>query len=88
VKFYGVTGTSYFDVAQAWNAADGLVAARLRDAAQDAAAALGLEVCGGDAIVSGGQFKIVDFNDWPSFERVRAQAAHAIAGRILQLRRS
>ena len=58
---------------------------RLHGAAQSAAAALGLEVWGGDAIVDGEQFKIVDFNDWPSFERVRASAAAAIARRALEL---
>ncbi len=88
VKFYGVTGTSYFSVAEAAAAPSGPLGARLHKAAQDAAVALGLEVWGGDAIVDGGQFKIVDFNDWPSFERVRPQAAEAIAGRVLQLLRS
>ena len=87
VKFYGVTGTDYFSVAQAEDGADRSLTARLRGAAQDAAAALGLEVWGGDAIVSGGQFKIVDFNDWPSFERVRDQAAPVIAARVLHLLR-
>jgi hypothetical protein len=83
VKFYGVTGTGYFSVADSGSGA--AVPARLKDAAQAAAMALGLEVWGGDAIVNGGSFKIVDFNDWPSFERVRAQAAAAIARRALEL---
>ena len=83
VKFYGVTGTGYFSVAEATPGDP--INARLYHAAQDAAVALGLEVWGGDAIVDGEQFKIVDFNDWPSFERVRAQAAEAIARRALQL---
>lgn len=88
VKFYGVTGTDYFSVAEAEDASGSTPVTRLHDAAQDASAALGLEVWGGDAIVSGEQFKIVDFNDWPSFERVRVEAAPAIARRILQLLRS
>ena len=42
----------------------------------------------GDAIVKGDDFSIVDFNDWPSFSRVRKEAARAIARRsILRLRR-
>jgi hypothetical protein len=82
VKFYGVTGTDYFTTAEA--ASDRELMAGLPKAARDAAAALGLEVWGGDAIVDGQQFKIIDFNDWPSFERVRAQAAQAIAERALQ----
>ena len=87
VKFYGVTGTGYFSFAGADAVSDAL-AARLGGAAHDAAVALGLEVWGGDAIVDGPRFKIVDFNDWPSFERVRDQAAQAIAKRALQLLRS
>ncbi len=85
VKFYGVTGGGYFSTAEA--ARDQPVIARLSDAAQQAAAALGLEVWGGDAIVDGQQFKIIDFNDWPSFERVRIPAAAAIAARALELLR-
>jgi glutathione synthase/RimK-type ligase-like ATP-grasp enzyme len=85
VKFYGVSGTSYFSVADADSALSGPLTARLHEAAQHAAGALGLEVWGGDAIVSGDQFKIVDFNDWPSFEQVREQAAQAIARRVAQL---
>lgn len=84
VKFYGVTGTDYFSLADA----DSMIAAfrtRLHGAAQAAAKALGLEVWGGDAIIDGEQFKLVDFNDWPSFERVRAAAAPAIARRVLDL---
>jgi hypothetical protein len=86
VKFYGVTGTGYFSCAGGAAVSDAL-AARLGGAAHDAAVALGLEVWGGDAIVDGPRFKIVDFNDWPSFERVRDQAAQAIAKRALQLLR-
>lgn len=84
VKFYGVTGADYFSIADP----DGVSAdmrARLHSAAQSAAAALGLEVWGGDAIIDGEQFKLVDFNDWPSFERVRVPAATAIAQRALKL---
>lgn len=85
VKFYGVTGTGYFTVADAEAVPGNSLTQNLHDAAHDAASALGLEVWGGDAIVDGGQFKIVDFNDWPSFERVRDQAGAAIARRVLQL---
>jgi hypothetical protein len=83
VKFYGVTGGGYFSLADAGG--DTGVGAGLREAARGAALAMGLEVWGGDAIVKGGQFKIVDFNDWPSFERVRTEAGGAIARRALQL---
>jgi hypothetical protein len=50
-----------------------------------AAAALGLEIWGGDAVVDGEACRIVDFNDWPSFEPVRNPAAAAIARRCLRL---
>jgi len=85
VKFYGVTGTDYFTIADAQAAPADALFPRLHEAAQKAAMALGLEVWGGDAIVEGAQFKIVDFNDWPSFERVRAEAGKAIAQRVLEL---
>ena len=45
-----------------------------------AAAALGLEVYGGDAIVSkGGEIAIIDLNAWPSFALFRSVAAAKIA---------
>jgi hypothetical protein len=55
--------------------ADALAAATSR-----AASALGLEVYGGDAIVSkGGRISIIDLNAWPSFALFRAVAATKIA---------
>jgi hypothetical protein len=87
VKFYGVTGTDYFSVADPDAALSGALLDRLHQVAQTAAMALGLEVWGGDAIVDGMGFKIVDFNDWPSFESVRIPAAAAIARRALSLLR-
>ena len=39
----------------------------------------GVEVYGGDAIVTAsGTFYIIDFNDWPSFSRCRNEASEAI----------
>jgi hypothetical protein len=88
IKFYGVSGAGYFSAADTGAEMNDALRARLRQAAQAAAAALELEVWGGDAIVNGDQFKIVDFNDWPSFERVRTEASSAIARRALQLVRA
>jgi hypothetical protein len=52
----------------------------LRRAAFGAAAALGLEVFGGDAIIQAdGEPAIVDINAWPSYARYRDRAAEAIA---------
>ncbi len=86
VKFYGVTGVDYFSVAAPQAPPSGSLPGRLKEAAQAAARALGLEVWGGDAIVDpeDENFKIVDFNDWPSFERVRTPAAAAIAQRAIE----
>ena len=48
------------------------------------AAALGVSVYGGDAIVrADGSFCLIDFNDWPSFSRCREEAADAIASLVL-----
>jgi hypothetical protein len=55
-------------------------AARLHEAALDAAAAVGLEVFGGDAIVrADGEPMIIDLNAWPSYALYRDRAAQAIA---------
>ena len=45
-----------------------------------AASILGIPIYGGDCIVDESEnFKIIDFNDWPSFSRCRNEAAEAIA---------
>ena len=55
-------------------------AARLHEAALDAAAAVGLEIFGGDAIIkANGEPMIIDLNAWPSYALYRDQAAEAIA---------
>lgn len=57
---------------------------RLRDAALGAAAALGLEIFGGDAIIQAdGEPVIIDLNAWPSYARYRDQAAQAIADLLI-----
>ena len=56
---------------------------RLTRLASGAAAALGLEVYGGDAIVTaGGDLVLLDLNAWPSFARYREEAARVIAAHI------
>ena len=55
----------------------------LQAKAQELAAAVGLEVYGGDCIVcADAAWYMIDFNDWPSFSRCREEAAEAIAGLI------
>jgi hypothetical protein len=54
--------------------------ARLSEAALDAAQALGLEIFGGDAVITpDGEPKIIDLNAWPSYALYRDRAAQAIA---------
>lgn len=55
-------------------------AVRLRDVARNAAAALGVEIFGGDAIIRpDGEPVIIDLNAWPSYALYRDQAAPVIA---------
>ena len=50
-----------------------------------AAVALGLEVWGGDAIVTaGGDLTLIDVNAWPSFALYRDEASAAIAGHLAE----
>lgn len=54
--------------------------ARLSEVALAAAAALGLEIFGGDAVIKGnGEPMIIDLNAWPSYALYRDRAAQAIA---------
>lgn len=58
-------------------------AAELQRQTGKLAAAVGLEIYGGDCIVcADGSWYMIDFNDWPSFSRCREEAADAIAGLI------
>jgi hypothetical protein len=59
--------------------------ARLREVAFDAAAALGLEIFGGDAIIqANGEPMIIDLNAWPSYALYRDRAAQAIADHLTE----
>ena len=86
VKFYGVGPGRWFT----WFYHDASRARRLpfelddlANAAAIGARALGLEVFGGDAIVSeGGKVTLLDLNSWPSFAKVRTEAAVQIAWHI------
>jgi len=81
VKFYGVGQGTYF---RAYLAANGEEltsnADQLRAIARQAADAVGLEVYGGDAILSETNGPVlIDLNDWPSFSRCCRSAAENIA---------
>jgi hypothetical protein len=81
IKFYGVAGSLFFHwFVTSGSAAAAVDAEALRDLAERAAAAVGLDVYGGDVIAEpGGQLTLIDLNDWPSFAPCRAPAAAAIA---------
>jgi len=85
IKFYGVSGGAYFSALPEAGEAPEAAVRELAVAAQTAAAALGLEAWGGDAVLSGERFAIIDFNDWPSYSRVRGPAARAIARRAIAI---
>ena len=96
VKFYGVSGGEYFaaldeEGGKGKQDQQGSMSDQVRlELARSAAAAattLGLEAWGGDAVIDGERFMMIDFNDWPSFSRVREAAARAIARRCLMLAR-
>lgn len=58
---------------------------QLADLAHRAAAALGLEIYGGDAIVGdGGAMTLIDLNAWPSFALFREEAAERIAAYLAE----
>jgi hypothetical protein len=85
IKFYGV-GDGFlacFPGVEAPLALPPSRAAALHRLARAGAAALGLEVYGGDCVVDlDGELQLIDLNDWPSYSPCRAAAARAIAGRL------
>lgn len=85
VKFYGVSAGMYFAALPEDEAIPEAAIRAMQEAASVASQALGLEAWGGDAILSGDRFAIIDFNDWPSYSRVRGPAARAIARRAMNL---
>ena len=57
----------------------------LRRLGENAAAAAGLEVFGGDVIVApSGELTLIDLNDWPSFAPCRDRASDAIAEYLMR----
>jgi hypothetical protein len=91
VKFYGIGGNARPDGTPAWFRSFYHKNQTLRGypldpvdlgrAVRRAAAALGLEVYGGDAIVTaGGGLVLLDVNAWPSFALYRDEASAVIAG--------
>ena len=84
VKFYSVAGTPFFRFYCERNLAPSPVTfAASRPGIEQLVRRLGLEIYGGDAIVSPeGRVRIIDLNDWPSFAPFRQEAAEIIAEHI------
>lgn len=85
IKFYAIGDGSLFH----WYYANGLPHRKFNEKefkslVMKTAELVKLDVFGGDAIIcEDGSYKLIDFNDWPSFAPIRAQAAQAIAKYIL-----
>ena len=86
IKFYGVGPGQWFTWFTHDPAASRCVSfdpAQLAAQAELAARAVRVEVFGGDAIAApDGKILIIDINSWPSFARVREEAALQIARRL------
>jgi glutathione synthase/RimK-type ligase-like ATP-grasp enzyme len=86
IKFYGVSGGAFFHwfYSSAGRRAP-IDADALRQLAERAAAAAGLDVYGGDAIVTPErELVLIDLNDWPSFAPCRDRASEAIADYLMR----
>lgn len=100
VKFYGVQGEPFFywfypfdegHSKYGYEAVNGksqgfkFDADRLHATCERASKIMDVKVYGGDCIVDAdGSFKIIDFNDWPSFAPCRAEGSVAIAKCVLK----
>lgn len=83
VKFYGVADGRFFRCYTDGAEVPAPIS-RLWEATRAGAGALGLEVFGGDLVVTAdGSPVLVDLNDWPSFSRCRDEAADAIAAYVV-----
>lgn len=81
IKFYGVAGGGFFHWFYAGEARKyPFNFTHLESLATQAATAAGLDIFGGDVIVSAaGELTLIDLNDWPSFAPCRERASYAIA---------
>jgi glutathione synthase/RimK-type ligase-like ATP-grasp enzyme len=81
IKFYGVAGGAFFHWFYSGETRKyPFNLSHLELLANRAAAAAGLDIFGGDVIVSSsGELTLIDLNDWPSFAPCRERASYAIA---------
>ena len=91
IKFYGIGGGGphrepawfrWFHHKDQTLAGHPVDANRLGRLARQAAAALGLEIYGGDMIATAGGLVLLDLNAWPSFALFRDEAAPVIAAHL------
>jgi hypothetical protein len=85
VKFYAIAGSRFFKAFCFSGNREEITdrMGRLRTLADHAGCAAGLEIFGGDAIVTpDGQVFLIDLNDWPSFASCRDSAAQQIAAYV------
>ncbi|MCC6254630.1 MAG: hypothetical protein IT276_06940 [Ignavibacteriaceae bacterium] len=86
IKFYSIKNSSFFH----WYYLNGINHTpfdkeQLLELASRSAEILGLEIYGGDAIISpDGSISIIDINDFPSFAPIREQSTKEIAQLIFQ----
>lgn len=85
VKFYGVGDGGYFKAFSAHTGEDVTGSVRsLVDLAVVASRIVGLEVYGGDAVLTNQkEIFLIDLNDWPSFSRCCNSAAEGIASYLM-----
>lgn len=87
VKFYGVGTGEFFKAFRSSNGDEiTLRMEHLAGLACESAEAVGLEIYGGDAIITEkGDFVLIDLNDWPSFSRCCDPAAKSIAQYVTEV---
>lgn len=85
VKFYAVRGTDFFH-AQFFETEDDVPfdTAPMRAIADAAAALAGLDIYGGDVVMTPAGPVLIDLNAWPSFGRVREAAAPKMVEAIVR----
>ncbi len=86
IKFYGVRGQGWFRYL--YHKPDKVVGypfsfAAIKSTAERTAARLGLDVFGGDIVVTENGHYLIDINSWPSFAPCREEASEQIASFII-----
>jgi len=82
LKFYGVRKSGWFRYCQPKG--DETVrypvsAKEVQRVGEEAAERLGLDIYGGDIVIAGDKYWLIDMNSWPSFAAFRLEAAEKIA---------